>query len=113
VALPAFAAAAPAVQQSIENSPAGPTAADSPRRTLLHRASGTDVQSDRRTDTVSFHRPCSVYYAVVKTKAVCSKVGVETDGRTVTTNRITLPANAVGNKYPAVQLLIGLHVYIV
>jgi len=44
--LPPRAAAAPAVQQSIDIS--------NPRRMLLQRANGTD----RRTDTVPFRRPC-------------------------------------------------------
>jgi len=48
------AAAAPAVQQSIDISrPPGPQ--QQTRRTLLQRANGTDG----RTDTVPLHRPCS------------------------------------------------------
>ena len=50
VALPAFAAVAPAMQQLVNTSyqPEPHT-----RRTLLQRANGTD----RRTDTVPLHRP--------------------------------------------------------
>ena len=63
VALPAFAAArraaaAPAVQQSIDIS-YPPGLQQQTCRTLLQRANGTDS----RTDTVPFHRPCSTYCA--------------------------------------------------
>ena len=58
VALPAFAAAASAVQQSIDIScPSGPQ--QQPRSTLLQRSNKTY----KRTDTVPLHRPCSAYYA--------------------------------------------------
>ena len=50
------AAAAPAVQQSIDTS-RRPGPQQQTRRTLLHQANGTDG----RTDTVPFHRPCSAY----------------------------------------------------
>ena len=51
------AAAAPAVQHTIDIFyPPGPQ--QQTRRTLLQRANGTD----RRTDTVPFHRPCAAYY---------------------------------------------------
>ena len=60
MALPAFAAAAPAVQQSIDIScPPGPQ--QQTRRRLLQRENGTDRQTGgHRTVT---YRPCSTYYA--------------------------------------------------
>jgi len=60
VVLPAFAAAAPAVQQSIDISfPPGPQ--QQTRRTLLQLANGREKegQTDRWTDTVPLHRSCS------------------------------------------------------
>ena len=58
VALPVFVRRTPLLQQSIDISfPPGPQ--QQTRRTLLQWANGTD----RRTDTVPFHRPCSAYYA--------------------------------------------------
>jgi len=59
------AAAAPAMQQSIDITyPPGPQ--QQTLRTLLQRANGTD----KRTDSVPFHKPCSAYYAGSANKTV-------------------------------------------
>jgi len=58
VALPVFTRRTPLLQQSIDIS-CPPCPQQQTRRTLLQWANGTD----RRTDTVPFHRPCSAYYA--------------------------------------------------
>ena len=60
MALPAFAAAAPGVQQLIDIScPPGPQ--QQTRLTLLRRANGSD--RPWRTDTLALYRPCCAYYA--------------------------------------------------
>jgi len=64
VALPAIAAAAPAVQQSVDIS-YPPGQRQQTRRTLLQRSTdGTDRQTDERTDTVPLHRPWRILRAV-------------------------------------------------
>ena len=79
------AAAAPAVQQSIDISyPPGPQ--QQTRRTLLQRANGTD----RRTDIVPLRRPCSAYYA---TNILCKQTDLDSfalDNLSVSTLRVEL-----------------------
>jgi len=76
VALPAFAAARRAAapcccgagRAAIDRHllPTGPGPQQQTRRTQLQRANETD----RRTDTVPLHRPCSAYYAAVPIKQI-------------------------------------------